>query len=111
MGMREMWRIRVWSEEWDGNAGNQCGNAGNLGGKLKNVENQGGDAGNQDGNGNGNGNSNGNDKFKEWREVKIMENKHFCKTFISDISSGVFLVNFGHIKHNVFLFLLLFLSR
>ena len=35
-------------EEWDGNAGaeNQRGNTGSLCGNTKNVENQGGDAGN-----------------------------------------------------------------
>ena len=50
---------------------------------MKNAENQSGDAGNQNGN---LGiaveitqNSNGNDKFKEWREVKIIENEHVCK--------------------------------
>ena len=26
--------------------------------------------------------SNGNDKFKEWREVKIIENKHICQKII-----------------------------
>ena len=26
--------------------------------------------------------SNGNDKFKEWREVKIIENEHICKNLV-----------------------------
>ena len=30
-------------------------------------------------------NSKGNDKFKEWREVKIIENKHVCKNLVSHI--------------------------
>ena len=57
-------------------AGNQLGNAGNLGGNTKNVGNQGGDAGNQGGNvgiaAEMACNSNRNDKFKGWREVKII---------------------------------------
>ena len=73
------------SQEWDGNegVGNQRGNCGNLGGIVKNVENRGGNAGNQGGNlsaaVNITQNSNGNDEFKEWKEVKIKENKHICK--------------------------------
>ena len=27
-------------------------------------------------------NSNGNDKFKQWREVEIIENEHICKNLI-----------------------------
>ena len=79
------------------------------------MGNQGGDAGNQ-------GwhlgiaaeitmNSNGNDKFKEMREVKIIGKEHACKKLISHVWSGAFLANFGHISHNVFLFLLLLLNR
>ena len=30
-------------------------------------------------------NSNGNDKFKEWREVKIIKNEHICKNLVSHI--------------------------
>ena len=50
---------------------------------------QGGDAGNQGGNLSKlvemTQNSNGNDKFKKWREVKIVKNKHICKNLISHI--------------------------
>ena len=28
---------------------------------------------------------NGNDKFKEWREVKIIENEHICKYLVLHI--------------------------
>ena len=65
-------------EEWDENAGagNQYGNTENLGGNAKNMGNQGGDAGNQGGNLSMaveiTWNSNGNDKFKDWREVKMI---------------------------------------
>ena len=47
---------------------------------------------------------NGNDKFKEWREVRITENAH---TFVPHIWTGAFLVNSGHISHNVFLFFII----
>ena len=57
-------------------AENQCGNAGNLGGKTTNVGNEGGDAGNQVKNLNIavdiTWNSNANDKLKDWKEVKII---------------------------------------
>ena len=49
-------------------------------------------------------NSNGNDKFKDWREAKIIK-------LLSHIWRGAFLVNFEHIYHNVFLFLLLILNK
>ena len=53
------------------------------------VRNQGGDVGNQSGNlGTADEvtqNSNGNDKFKEWREAKIIENEHICKNPVSRI--------------------------
>ena len=61
-----------------GNEGakNQRGNTESLGRNTKNVENQGGDAGNQGGNLSIvveiTWNSNGNDKLKDWREVKII---------------------------------------
>ena len=48
-------------------------------------------------------NGNGNDKFKEWREVRITENVH---TFVPHIWTGTFLVNFGHILHNLFVFII-----
>ena len=55
----------------------------NLGGNAKNAGNQGGDVENQ---GRNLGiavemkkESNRNDKFKEWREVKAIENEHICK--------------------------------
>ena len=71
------------------------------------MSNQGGDAGNQGWNlgiaAEITMNSNGNDKFKEMREVKIIGKEHACKKS--------FLANFGHISHNVFLFLLLLLNR
>ena len=37
-------------EEWNGNVGNQCGYARNLGGNPENMVSQWGDAGNQGGN-------------------------------------------------------------
>ena len=53
------------------------------------LENQSGDAGNQSVNLSIaielTQNSNGNDKFKEWREVKIIEKEHICKNFVSHI--------------------------
>ena len=56
-------------------------------------------------------NSSGKDKFKDWREFKIIENEHIFKDLVSHIWSGAFLVNFGHISHNIPLFLLLILNR
>ena len=74
---------------WKCGWGNEHGNAKNLGRNPKNVGNQGDDVRNQ-------GvnlsiaveitqNSNGNDKFKEWREVKIIENEHICENLVSHI--------------------------
>ena len=55
----------------------------------KNVENQDGDAGNQGGNLSIvveiTQNNYRNDKFKEWREVKIIENEHICKNLVLHI--------------------------
>ena len=56
-------------------------------------------------------NSNGNNKFKEWRELKIIENEQIRKNAVSHIWSGAFIANFGHISHKVFLSLLLILNR
>ena len=58
------------------------GNAKNAGNQDSDVENQGGNLGiaeemTQE--------SNGNDKFKEWREVKIVENEHICKNLVLHI--------------------------
>ena len=47
------------------------------------------------------------DKINSKSEVKIIENEHIYKNLISHILSCAFLVNFEHISHNVFLFLLL----
>ena len=47
----------------------------NLGGNAKNAGNQGGDVQNQG----------GNDKYKEWREAKIIENEHTCKNLVLHI--------------------------
>ena len=102
-------------KEWNGNAWNQSGNAGYLGENERNAGNQGGDAGNQ----NWNlviaveitKNSNENDKLKEWREVRLIENEHIRKILVSYFWSGSFLVSFGCISHDVFLFLLLILNR
>ena len=72
----------------DGNAGgrNQRMNAGNVDGNAKNVGNQDWDARNQGGNLNIateiTSNSNGNDKFKDRREVKIIENDYICKNLV-----------------------------
>ena len=65
------------------------GNAENLGGNTKIAGSKGGDAGNE-------GRildiaveitwkSNGNDKFKEWREIKIIENEHIYKNLILQV--------------------------
>ena len=67
----------------------------NLGGNAENTRNQGGDVENQGGNlyiqqkqyrnsiaVEMKSESNGNDKFKEWREVKIIENEHICKNLV-----------------------------
>ena len=29
--------------------------------------------------------SNGNDKFKEWKEIKVIENEHICKNLVLHI--------------------------
>ena len=49
-------------------------------------------------------NSSRNNKFKEWREVKIIENEHICKNLGSHIWSGVFLVNFGYFSYDIFFY-------
>ena len=53
------------------------------------MENQSGDAGNQGGNLNiaveMTQKSHGNNKFKEWREVKITENRHIYKNLVLHI--------------------------
>ena len=51
------------------------------------LENQSGDAGNQSVNLSIaiELTQNSNDKFKEWREVKIIEKEHICKNFVSHI--------------------------
>ena len=77
--------------------GNQCGDAVNQGGNLSIAVEM-------------TSCSNKNGKFKERREVKLIENEHICKNVVSHIWSGAFLINFGRILHNVFLFLLLILS-
>ena len=46
----------------------------------------------------------------EMLKVKIIENEHICKNFVSHIWSGVFLVNFEQIIY-VLLFLLFILNR
>ena len=51
-------------------------------------------------------NSNKNDKFKKWREVKIVKNKHICKNLISHIWYGAFLVNIGHILESLSVFII-----
>ena len=57
--------------------------------------------------------SNGNDKFKEWREVKILENEHIRKNSVLHIYfyKIYFYFYFGHILRNAFLFLVLNLNR
>ena len=69
--------------------GNQHGNAGNLPGNEKYVGNQGGNTTNYDGNLSIaveiTYNRNGNYKFKEWRDVKIIESKNTCRNLISHI--------------------------
>ena len=80
-----------------------------MGGNAKNAGNQGGDVENQGGNlgiaVEMKQESNRNGKFKDWREVKLIENEHcqFYKIY--------FQFYFGHITHNAFLFLLLNLDR
>ena len=60
-----------------------------MGGNAKNAGNKGGDVENQGGNlgiaEEMTQESNGNDKFKEWREVKIIENEHICKNLVLHI--------------------------
>ena len=60
-----------------------------MGGKAKNAGNQGGDVVNQGGNlgiaEEMTQESNRNDKFKEWIEVKIIDNEHICKNFVLHI--------------------------
>ena len=72
--------------------------AGNQG---DDVENQGGNLGivvemKQESNRNG--------KFKEWREVKVIENEHIRKNVFLHIQfyKTYFQFSFGHISHNVF---------
>ena len=80
--------------------GNQLGNVEILGGKTKQLGNQGDDAGNQGGNltiaVEITWNRNANDKLKDWREVKMIN-------LVSHIRPGAFLVNFGHICLSVFI--------
>ena len=45
-------------------------------------------------------------KFKELREVKIIGNEHICTNLVSHIWSDAFLVIFGHISQNVFVFII-----
>ena len=60
-----------------------------MGGNAKNAGNQGGDGENQGANlgiaveMKQEGNING--KFKEWREVKVIENKQICKNLVLHI--------------------------
>ena len=60
-----------------------------MGGNAKNAGNQGGDVENQRANlgiaveMKQEGNING--KFKEWREVKVIENKQICKNLVLHI--------------------------
>ena len=60
-----------------------------MGGKAKNAGNQGGDVENQGGKlgiaEEMTQESNRNDKFKEWIEIKIIENEHICKNFVLHI--------------------------
>ena len=76
--MRKMRIIRVEMRGmgWGCGCGESAWECGNLGGNVKNVGNQGGNAGNQGGNlriaVEITWNSNGNNKFKDWREVKII---------------------------------------
>ena len=73
---------------------------GNLGENAKNVGNQGGNEGNQGGNlsiaAEMTCNSNWKDKFKEWREVKVIEINHIFKNLVSHIWYGAILVYFEH---------------
>ena len=88
-----------------------------MGRNAKNAGNQGGDVENQGGNlgiaVEMKQESNRNGKFKEWREVKVIENEHICKNLVLHIQfyKIYFQFHFGHISHNAFLFLLLNLDR
>ena len=78
VGMREIWvKMRKMGGNQGGDAESQDWNLGIAVEMIKN--------------------SNGNDKFKEWRKVRITENEHICKTPVSHIWSGAFLVRFGYI--------------
>ena len=61
----------------------------NLGGNAENAGNQSSDVDNQDGKlgiaVEMKQESNGKDKFKAWREVKIIENEHSCKNLVLHI--------------------------
>ena len=61
----------------------------NLGENAKNAGNQGGDVQDQGGNlgiaVETKQESNGNNKFKEWREVKVIENKQICENLVLHI--------------------------
>ena len=60
-----------------------------VNGNTKNPWNQGSDAANKNRNlGIAVGvtqNSYGSNKFKEWREIKIIKNEHICKNLVSHI--------------------------
>ena len=83
-----------------GNAGNQVGDVENQVGNLDVVVEM-----KQESNRNG--------KFKEWREVKVIENEHICKNSVLHIqfSKIYFYFYLGHISHNAFLFSLFNLDR
>ena len=88
-----------------------------MGVNEKNAGNQGGDVENQGGNlgiaAEMKQESNRNGKFKEWREVKVIENEHICKNLVLHIQfyKIYFQFYFGNILHNAFLILLLNLDR
>ena len=96
-------------EEWDGNADarNQSGNAGNLCGKVKKC----GELGWKCRELRWKLRSSGRNYIQQWKwQIQRVEGNQnnismqICKNLNSHIWSGAFLVNFGHVSHNVFMF-------
>ena len=82
-------RVGVQGMRWECGCGKSALECSDMGKNAKNVGNQGANAGNQGGNLSiaveMTLNSNGHDKFKEWRELKTIENKCISKSLVSHI--------------------------
>ena len=79
----------VKGKEWNGNVGNEQGDAVNLGGNMEDAREQCDSAWNQVGNlgiaVEMTWSMSGNDKLKEWRDITIIENELICKNVVSYI--------------------------